>query len=273
MSGELKRVEKPAEGFRRLAKKELSQACKCVAKELKADDQHETIHQVRTHLKRLRALLRLIRDYVGPELQRRQNRQLRAIAKLLSPSRDCAVQLATLQKLYQGCPGRLTVEEFSNAEKEMSDRHARQCGELAEPGTRLKEKLEAALKPIENLPLEGLRKSDLRFGLKQSRRRWRKRYKQARHSPTNEHLHDWRKSSKDLASQLRILRRVTPESTGKRIARLKKLGEVLGDDHDLATVETTIRQLHPDLFGKFQTPIREWRAKLQKSAFKLGRKL
>ena len=273
MSAKLKHSEKPAEGFRRLAKKELLEARECFAKELKADDQHKTIHQLRTHLKRLRALLRLIRDYVGPKLQRRQNRKLRAIARLLSPSRDCAVHLATLQKLYRNCPGRLSPEEFSTAEKEMSDRHARQCGKLTKPGTRLKEKLQTALESIENLPLRDLSRSDLRLGLKQSCRRWRKRYKRARHSPTNEHLHDWRKSSKDLACQLRTLRRVIPENTRKRIARLKKLGEILGDDHDLATVEITIRKLHPGLFGKFRTPIREWRAKLQKSAFKLGRKL
>ena len=273
MSGELRRTEKVAQGFRRLAKKELSQLSQCFARELLADDQHKTIHQARTQIKKLRALLCLVGDFVGPKLHRRQDRGLRAVARMLSPARDCAAHLVTLQKLYRSCPGILTGEEFSDAEQAMADQHDRQCGALAKSGNRLKDELQAALESIENLPLENLRKADLRIGLKEARRRWRKQYKQARHSPTDEPLHAWRKSTKDLAYQLSALRQVVPEATDERLTRLKKLGQILGDDHDLATVEITIRKRHLGLFGKFRKPIREWRAKLQKSAFKLGRKL
>ena len=273
MSGELPRTKKPAKGFRQLAKSELFHVRECLTKELTADDQHETIHRARTHLKKLRALLRLVRDYADPKLQRRQNRQLRAVAQSLSPARDCAARLAALQKLYHHHPDLLSADEYSMLEQTMTAQYARQCGLLAEAGNRLKDELQATLQSIATLPLKGLGQSDLRSGLKKTTRRLRKRYQHARHSPTNENLHEWRKSTKDLTYQLHILRHVTPKFTYKRITRLKKLGEVLGDDHDLATVEITLSKTHPRMFKKLETPISKRRRKLQKAAFKLGRKL
>ena len=59
----------------------------------------QDIHRVRTTIKRLRALLRLIRPAVDPAFFNRENRRLRTAAGLLSFARDTEVARGTLKGL------------------------------------------------------------------------------------------------------------------------------------------------------------------------------
>src|ERR1700734_3953485 len=59
----------------------------------------QDIHQVRTTIKRLRALLRLIRPAVDPAFFNRENARLRTAAGLLSFARDAEVARESLKTL------------------------------------------------------------------------------------------------------------------------------------------------------------------------------
>ena len=64
-----------------------------------SQNEEEDIHRVRTTIKRLRALLRLIRPAIDPAFFNREDRRLRTAAALLSFARDSEVARGTLKTL------------------------------------------------------------------------------------------------------------------------------------------------------------------------------
>ena len=137
----------------------------------------------------------------------------------------------------------------------------------------LRKKLRTALKSVEKLPLRRLKKKDLRAGLKRAIRRYREEFEKARKSASEENLHAWRKRAKDLGHQLDIMGNTLLKQDDQPIARLEKLGKILGDDHDLAILEHRLHELDSGDLHKLEKPIKVWRNELQKAAFKLGRKV
>ena len=77
----------------------------------------------------------------------------------------------------------------------------------------------------------------LRPGLKRAYARARKDLPPgAATSPSDEALHEWRKRSKDLWYQLRLVRRGWPELMGTTADEAHELSDRLGDDHDLVVL-------------------------------------
>jgi CHAD domain-containing protein len=70
-------------------------------------------------------------------------------------------------------------------------------------------------------------------GIRRSYRDGRCAYNKARQSGKAEDFHEWRKRVKDLAYQVRILCRIWPQGIPSVEEKLQRLGDVLGDDHDL----------------------------------------
>ena len=95
--------------------------------------------------------------------------------------------------------------------------------------------------------------------------------------PTVEKLHEWRKQAKYLFYQLEILRPIWPEQIEELAKEADRLGELLGDDHDLAV----LRQMLTDDPGRFGDQgdrevllalIDRRRAELEHEAMLLGRR-
>ena len=92
----LGRGEPAGEGLRRIAIGRLDHA----EDQLAGDgDPAEAVHEARKDLKKLRAVLRLLRSRVGKQLYRRENTDFRDTARLLATSRDAQVHLDTLDAL------------------------------------------------------------------------------------------------------------------------------------------------------------------------------
>ena len=66
----------------------------------------EAVHEARKDVKKLRALLRLVRSSTSSRVRRRENEALRDVGRSLSGVRDADVMLATLADLEEGFPGR-----------------------------------------------------------------------------------------------------------------------------------------------------------------------
>ena len=58
------------------------------------------VHATRKHIKKARALLRLVRDELGKEVFKEENRRLRDVARSFSSSRDACVRLQVLERLH-----------------------------------------------------------------------------------------------------------------------------------------------------------------------------
>ncbi|MFA6141643.1 MAG: CHAD domain-containing protein, partial [Hyphomicrobium sp.] len=87
------------EGVRRIAVEQIGRA---QAQLSDKGDQAIAVHETRKALKRLRALLRLIRPAMGGAAFKRENAQLREIGLSLSGARDRHVLLETVNKLEGG---------------------------------------------------------------------------------------------------------------------------------------------------------------------------
>ena len=231
------------------------------------------VHQARKRIKELRALLRLTRKRTGETFYRQQNLALRSMARSLAPMRDAAVLLATWHALRESLPEKISKREFATVAKKLSLARPKQPAATARSRRQLKQKLESAVAVLEKLPVRDITKHDIRSGLKRARRRYRAEQRKARRSSTDENLHAWRKRVKDLTHQLELVGDSISKRTGRHNQQLKKLGRLLGEDHDLALFETVIGKIQPDTGKKLREPIKKHRKELRKAAFKLGRKL
>ena len=66
--------------------------------------------------------------------------------------------------------------------------------------------------------------------------------------PTVEHLHEWRKQAKYLRYQLEVLRPIWPERMEELAKEADRMGDLLGDDHDLAVLRQMLTE-DPERFG------------------------
>jgi CHAD domain-containing protein len=231
----------------------------------------KTVHATRTDIKKLRAFLRLIREAVGETFYHRQNAVLRAVARSLSPVRDAEVQLDTLRKVRKR--HKIPEAEFSHLERSLAADHKNNLESFLKSRPEWTPKLHGALSEIVNLSLKNFKKSDLRRGIKNASRKFIKAGKKAVRRPDTENLHVWRKRTKDLFYQLSAIEELGEKFSAKAVARLKKLGKQLGDDHDFVMLEDKMKQANPHALKKVEKHIRSKQKKFRKDAFKTGRKL
>ena len=97
MGFRLKLREPLPEGLKRVFREEIDSAfhmCQHPAKQ-----RGVTVHEVRKHLKKLRAAMRLAIGAVGKNCHAKENRCVREIGRLVSDLRDAQVRLQTFIKL------------------------------------------------------------------------------------------------------------------------------------------------------------------------------
>jgi CHAD domain-containing protein len=96
----------------------------------------------------------------------------------------------------------------------------------------------------------------------------------ARAEPTVENLHEWRKQVKYLWHQLQLLEPVRPDVLKELTDRAHDLGDLLGDDHDLAILGQVIMRDVPNreehALGTLLSLIDRRRAELQARSYPLG---
>jgi CHAD domain-containing protein len=258
-------------GLRGIARAEVG----AIAKHLKgrrSNDEGHAVHEARKHLKKTRALLRLVRDELGDRAYRQENGTFRDIGRVLSARRDAEVLVEAFQKLRRQ-HARVPETGLLKLENLLRGRHQKIFETGAgnhDPGPSLK----AARRRVGGWPLEHLKSADLVSALERTYRRGREALKEAGLVRTNENLHAWRKRVKDLGYQLRLVEPLSPKTIAEVAEATKKLGELLGDDHDLAMLDAVSKSAR--LTRKEARSISEWirghRESLQAAAFDLGRR-
>ena len=194
------------------------------------------IHGARKDLKKLRTVLRLLRDELGKKRYRRANARFRAAGRALSGSRDAEVKLATLEAFSEragGLPGeavdawRKILERDRDALADSARSEALTSEAIAE--------IEAGLEEIHGWDLQGSSWRTIAPALTRSYRRGRKAMVAAEGGGAEE-LHQWRKRAKDLWYELRLLERAWPGPLEAAADEAHSLSELLGDHHDLAVL-------------------------------------
>jgi CHAD domain-containing protein len=189
------------------------------------------IHAARRHLKRARAMLRLLdADLAGPATA--VDAALRAGGRHLSASRDAAVLIATIDALLALRPQPATANAL---------RAWRQTSHLLDEAVIEAEALAAARDAVAHARrlASGLAASGdnaVWAGFKASYREGRQALRRARAKPTAKRLHSLRKALKHHVYQLRVLRPLWPAVLGAVHDEADRAAELLGLHHDCAVL-------------------------------------
>jgi CYTH domain-containing protein/CHAD domain-containing protein len=234
----LKRNEGAADGLRRVARGRAEKASERL-EAIGDGDPAEAIHGARKDLKKVRAVLRLLRGELGGKRFRRENKRYRDAGRLLAASRDAEVKVQTLRELERRGGGEFPVgPSLAWYEALEADRDRVAAGQQAGG-----EEIEQALAAIE----DGAREISrwrigedswrlLEPGIGRSYRDGRKALKRTRSDGNAESVHELRKRVKDLWYELRLLHDAWPGMLEPAAEEAHVLADLLGDHHDLAVL-------------------------------------
>ncbi len=218
-----------------------------------SDEPDKTVHRTRKELKKLRGLVRLVRDSMGKSYYKSANRGLRDAGRELAVYRDHAVRLEIVTTLRAGELDPALDKSLESAEGKLADIHARDANPEAlqksadEAGRLLRETRER----IDDWPLDEKRGFRIfRHGFARVYSRAYEGLSTSLARPSVGNLHDWRKRCKYLRYHLRLLRGCWPEILDSYEDELHRLTNHLGDDHDLAVLRETLENDLEDVIDR-----------------------
>jgi CHAD domain-containing protein len=272
------REEPLDEAARRVAREQIARALEEI--ESAEIDRETAVHQVRKRCKKIRALLRLVRD-ASPQLYRRENRSLRDTARALSAARDADVLIETFDGLASSAEDEVGGETRARLREVLTQHRSSVVPTARELDERIREverSLLAAEARVDTwaLPNDGF--STAGKGLNRTYRRARRAMGAALGTAGTEQLHEWRKRTKYHRYQVRLLQPLWEPVLDARRAELHRLTDLLGEDHDLAVLRDVLLAKGgggDPLSGlaAFVEVLDEKRAELQSAMPGLGRRL
>jgi CHAD domain-containing protein len=238
------RDEDSARGVRRIA---LGRANKALQELALAEGGHHAtaVHAARKDLKKLRALLRLVREELGEKTFREENQRYRDIGRLLAASRDTEAKLETLSALERHF-GRDFLAAASQGWREALQRERQLLADGATPLSRQPiaqaiSRLRDGHAGISDWPLGADPSTLIEAGLRWSHTRGRRAMTDVLEDASAENVHAWRKRAKDLFYQLRIVQDAWPAVIGESVNQTHALADLLGEHHDLAVLREDLR--------------------------------
>jgi len=272
---ELREDDHGAEGLRRIAR-EQAELATWHAQRVGAADEH--VHEVRRATKRVRAVLRMVREALGEQSYRHDNAVLRDVARDLSALRSATMRVTTLETLIRWRPAIAPSAKVLRAK-------------LIPETTVLSASVGAGSPLVDDL-VDRLQLARTHIGewtlpptlvltapgLQHTYRRGRLGMERVYADQSTDRLHEWRKRVKYLRHQMEVLGAVLPESMQMMAGSLRELGECLGLDHDLADLESVVVR-SPDVFlsptarGEMLDFIAHRRRGLQADLLPLGKRL
>ncbi|HEY2216511.1 MAG TPA: CHAD domain-containing protein [Solirubrobacteraceae bacterium] len=297
--------EQLGESLQRIALGQLDIAIEALGQDATGDSQEQRVHEARKALKRLRALMRLLRDELGEQVFERESALLRDTGSELAQARDAAVLLNTLDRLIAHDRGKLAtrggVVRLRARLEHDRERAAERALTDSARGSEALADLRAMRVRASTWQLGGRGGTEVELSLERiysdGRKRMRKAIRSKGDRKRTRTFHKWRKRVKDLRYAAEMLDRSHVDGArrkqrgkpaerefAKRIAkRADDLGEVLGEEHDLAVLGERVRAEAKSRRGTAKVGrktrrlllarIAKRRRKLRKRALREGKKL
>ncbi len=275
MGFRLKLREPLPDGLKRVFREQVESALKLCRHPAK--ERGVTVHEVRKHLKKLRAALRLTVSEVGKSRHAREDRYVREIGRLVSDLRDAQVRLQTLIQLRDETAKGSGENHFPRIEELLSLERESFSAAFAGWQKQAIPKLERVGEQVSKWPLAGITWKQICGTVGKIYKRGQRGLAKTIKKPQPENFHAWRKRVKDLWYQLRILQPLNRVVLEKIAADAEVLGELLGREHDfdflLARLENEggDEALHNELM-QLQKLIRKRGSKFRRDALDLGRR-
>lgn len=229
--------------IKRIAHEQIERAC---AELDTLQPRHERAHGARQRIKRVRGLLRLVRNDLG-DAYPSENRRFRDMGHRLAPIRDAQALVETLDRLSPLSQDTDTLAAIRRARtlclayrdgmstRDRGDEHA-----LRE----VHQALALSHQRIDEWPKTHAGFRAIRKGLRRVYRRGRQGYKKTLQQSSVRAFHNWRKRVKYLRDHLRLIRDSWPRVLKAHCAEARRLARILGHDHDLAVLRAVL--LDPD---------------------------
>jgi len=275
MGFRLKLREPLPDGLKRVCREQIESALKLCRHPAK--QRGVTVHEVRKHLKKLRAAMRLAIGAVGKNQHACENRCVRKIGRLVSDLRDAQVRLQTLIQLRDetakgsGDSPFPCLEELLSLERESFSAAFAGWQKQAIPQL---ERVEARLL---KWPLEDLTWKQICGAVAKIYKRGQRGLAKTINDPEPENFHAWRKRVKDLWYQLRILQPLNRVVLEEMAHDAEVLGELLGREHDFDFLWARLEresgdEALRDELACLQKLIRKQGKRLRTNALELGRR-
>lgn len=270
MSFRLAKKEILKEGIHRVTIEQIDKIFLVIENELNRD---EAVHSVRKKFKKLRAVLRLIRDELGEDTYKKLNVLFRNLARDIAPVRDSLVLIKTLHSL----DGEKEKVLFDSIEEQLKSRHKSVSKEIIEDEEKfssIKNELNDFKPPVSSWEISSNDFSSIKPGLKRVYKRGRNAIEVLEENPDSADFHEFRKRVKYLWYHTRILRALWKDQLKPFAKSLHTLSDLLGDDHDLFVLSEYLRNmdsLDEADFEKIERLINSKRKELQKKSIFLGR--
>jgi CHAD domain-containing protein len=238
----------------------------------------ESVHEARKDMKKLRALLRLVRGELGDRVYSAENACFRDTARQLAGVRDADVMLVTLGDLeerYGGLPG--AANRLRPAL--VAHRFRASASSLKPASKTAVETLADARDRVADWPLETDGFEAFEDGLGRVYRQGRRTFRAAQKLPSAEHVHEWRKRVKDLWYHLSLLQEIWKPVMSSLSDEAHELSDRLGDEHDLSVLLQWAHRHASELDGSdpvlrgFDVILDSRRRELQEQAFEYGARL
>lgn len=239
-----------ARQIQELALRQLDLALEQVTKPARNYD--EAIHETRRCLKRVRAILRLVREELSETTFDRDNFYLRDVGRRLAALRDAAVVLETFDDLKNRHTTQFSRRSWRELKKELcAQRPSTQS--LPKTMAAIANRLRTARRRVGNWEMDFDEEAVLRKGIAKIYKKGSRVMKEALDAPTAENFHEWRKQVNHLRHQLQILQHLNIGDVKEPLQKFKALARTLGLNNDLAVLSQQFHHSRP----KAGDPIRE----------------
>jgi CHAD domain-containing protein len=240
----------------------------------------KSVHETRKRMKRMRSLLRLIRDEMGEDAYRFENDSYRDTSRILADVRDAQVMINTLDHLADLLGEDVPPVLFAHVRRSLIGNLGAASRTITSRGAvdQALARLQRARDRVPGWPLHNDSFKALAGGMQRVYKRGQADFEVAVELRTVDSWHELRKRVKYLWYQLELVSPAWPGVIGSMAEEAEELSDLLGDDHDLAVLAHRVSS-RPDRFGSgpdvqhLVASIEVRRLELEEQAVHVGRRL
>jgi len=263
-------------GIVRILQEEITGALQQLTSE--GGDNTIRIHECRKHLKKTRAVVRLVRSGLPRELRRDIMNNLRNGAQAIGPVRELDAYQECLAAVRAGAKEPSMKRALRFAQQHIAQYGMVQQESVPDAMKAASSNIAEAKSRIESYDFEAVTLDTITTGIMTSYRNSRSLYKSAIRKPDAPILHEWRKRAKDLRYQLAVVANAWPAMLLPLETELHTLTDHLGLIHDLALlIEMLEKGMWPSIKDRTRAKVLLCAAQRyqqeQAAAFRLGARL
>lgn len=245
MSIEIKDIGHMPQGIKTVIRKECAQSIAQLENGTE-DAVHTTVHEVRKSCKKIRGVLRLVRDVLGD--YHGENHFFRDQARKISDLRDATAIIEALDMSYAQYGDKLYKNAFSNLRDSLIAHRENKVAEVFAQKNilqEIKDHMVAKRNTIAAIEIQMDSYRDVAPSIARVYKRGRRAYQSVCDTQNPDDFHEWRKRVKYLRYHLQALQAAWPGIFLAWEDELHSLSDYLGTDRDLYMLQNHLMD-HPE---------------------------